>query len=100
MEFDPRNNVIKHCVQGMDMEEKGKFEKADSLYLQAWNEASTDFKKFTAAHFVARHQINVPAKLKWLETALQFALKINSESVKGAPPFLYLNLAKCFVNYI
>ena len=24
MEFNPNNNVIKLCVQGMDMEEKGK----------------------------------------------------------------------------
>lgn len=96
MEFNPNNNVVKLCIQGMDMEEKGKPEEAIRLFLQAWNEATVDFEKFTAAHFVARHQKNVPEKLKWLETALQLALKINDEAVKQAFPFLYLNIAECY----
>ena len=50
MEFNPSNNVIKLCVQGMDMEGKGKPEEASRLFLQAWNEATNDFEKFTAAH--------------------------------------------------
>jgi tetratricopeptide (TPR) repeat protein len=96
MEFNPNNNVIKLCVQGMDLEEKGKSEEASSLFLQAWNEATNDFEKFTAAYYVARHQQNVSDKLKWLETSLQSALKINNDSVKGAFPSLYLNIAKCY----
>src|SRR6185503_12859404 len=35
-------------------------------------------------------------KLKWLETALQFALKINDDAVKGAFPSLYSSIAKCY----
>src|SRR5205085_1824278 len=96
MEFNPSNNVIKLCVQGMDMEGKGKSDEASGLFLQAWNEATNDFEKFTAAYYVARHQKNVSDKLKWLETALQFALKINDDSVKAAFPNLYLNIAKCY----
>src|SRR5450432_3647085 len=96
MEFDPNNNIVILCVQAMDMEGKGKSEEAGRLFLQAWNEATTDFEKFTAAHFVARHQKNASDKLRWTETALQFALKINNESVEGAFPSLYLNLAKCY----
>jgi len=96
MEFNPNNNVVKLCVQGMDMEEKGKPEEASRLFLQAWNEATNDFEKFTAAYYVARHQKNVPHKLKWLETALQFALKINDDTVKGAFPSIYINIARCY----
>ncbi len=96
MEFNPNNNVVKLCVQGMDIEGKGKPEEASRLFLQAWNEATNDFEKFTAAYFVARHQKNVPDKLNWLETALQFALKINNDNVKGAFPSLYSNIAKCY----
>ena len=96
MEFSPSNNVIKLCVQGMDMEGKGKPEEASRLFLQAWNEATNDFEKFTAAHFVARHQENVSDKLKWHETALQFALRINDDAVKAAFPSLYSNIAKCY----
>ena len=43
-----------------------------------------------------RTRQNVPDKLKWLETALQFALKINNDSVSGAFPSLYSNIAKCY----
>ena len=96
MEFDPSNNVIKLCVQGMDMEGKGKPEEATRIFLQAWNEATNDFEKFTAAYYVARHQENVRDKLKWLETSLQFALKINDVNVNGAFASLYSNIAKCY----
>ncbi len=95
MEFSPFNNVVKLCLHGMDMEEKGKPEEALKLFLQGWNEATNDFEKFIAAHYVARHQKNVSDKLKWLETVLQFALKINNDSVKSAFPSLYSNIAKC-----
>src|SRR3977135_546855 len=95
MEFSPSNNVIKLCVQGMDMEANDNPDEASRLFLQAWNESTNDFEKFTAAYYVAQHQENVPDKLKWLETALQFALKISDESVKAAFPSLYSNIAKC-----
>jgi len=96
MEFNPNNNVVKLCLQGMGMEEKGNPEEASNLFLQAWNEASSDLEKFIAAHYVARHQNNVSEKLKWLETALWFALKINDDTVNSALPSLYLNIAKCY----
>ena len=96
MEFSPNNNIVKLCLQGMDMEEKGKPEEASRIFLQAWNESTNDFEKFIAAYFVARHQKNVSDKLKWFETALQLALKINDDSVKAAFPSLYSNIAKCY----
>ena len=96
VEFNPNNHIIKLCIQAMALEEKGQLEEASKLFLQAWNEATNDFEKYLAAHYVARHQKNVPDKLKWLETTLQFALKINNDAVKGALPSLYLNIAKCY----
>src|SRR6188508_1661968 len=96
MEFNPNNNVIKLCIEGMVIEEKGNLEEASRLFLQAWNEAKNHFEKFIAAYYVARHQKNTSDKLKWLETALQFALKVNNDSVKGAFPSLHLNIAKCY----
>lgn len=96
MEFSPNNHVIKLCIQGMNMEDRGKPEEAEKLFLQAWNEATDDFEKFTAAYYVARHQKNVADKLKWLETVLEFGLKINDDSVKSAFPSLYQNIAKCY----
>ncbi len=78
------------------MEGKGKPEEASRLFLLAWNEATNDFERFIAAHYVARHQANVSGKLKWLETALQFASRIDDDTVKGAFPSLYSNIAKCY----
>ncbi len=94
MEFNQNNTVIKLCLQGMDMEEKGKPEEAGMLFLEAWNEATDDFEKFISAYYVARHQKDISDKLTWLETALQFALKINNDTVKSAFPSLYSNIAK------
>src|ERR1043165_9592889 len=96
MDFNPNNKIVKLCVQGMHMEEEGKPDEASRLFLQAWNEATNDFEKFIAAHYVARHQKTVADKLKWLETALQFALIINDDTVKSAFPSLYSNIAKCY----
>ena len=96
MEYSPFNNIVKLCIQGMDMEEKTKPEEALKLFMQGWNEATNDFEKFLAAHYVARHQKAVSDNLKWLEIALHFALKINDDATQSALPSLYLNIAKCY----
>lgn len=96
MEFNPANPIVKLCLQAMDMEEKGKPEEAGRLFLEAWHKATGDFEKFTAAYYLARYQENASEKLKWYETALQFALKINDNTVHSALASLYLNIAKCY----
>lgn len=96
MEFNPNNAIVKLCLQGMSMEDQHKSEEATKLFLLAWDEATNEFEKFLAAYYVARHQKTVADKLKWLETGLQLALKINDEGVKAALPALYLNIGKCY----
>lgn len=96
MEFSPNNNVVRLCLQGMAMEEKGQPAEAIGLFMQAWNEATNDFEKFTAAHYVARHQQNIPDKLKWHKTGLELALSINDNTVRSALASLYMNIAKCY----
>lgn len=96
MEFNPSNPIVQLCLKAMALEEHGQAEEAAQLFLQAWNEANRDFEKFMAAHFVARYQHTVTERLKWLESALHFALKIGDDSVKSALPSLYLNIAACY----
>ncbi|MBG9377688.1 rRNA adenine methyltransferase [Panacibacter sp. DH6] len=96
MVFDPNNNVVKLCTSGMEMEGKGLSEEAGKCFLQAWNEATNDLEKFTAAHYVARHQNSVEEKLRWDEIALHVALQSNDQNAKSALPSLYLNIAKCY----
>ncbi|MFN8343712.1 MAG: NAD(+)--rifampin ADP-ribosyltransferase [Spirosomataceae bacterium] len=98
MEFNPTNTIVKLCLQGMGRDDQGKPEEARSLFLQAWNEATNDLEKFLSAYYVARHQADVSAKIKWLETALQFALKINNEAVSSVYPSLYSMIAECYKN--
>ena len=77
------------------MEEKGELEEASKLFLQAWSEARNDFERFLSAHFVARLQKNAAGKLKWLQTDLELAQKINDDAVRSAFSILYSNIAKC-----
>jgi len=94
MQFEPDNNIVKLCAQGMDLEGEGKNEEAAKVFRQAWELAVDDKEKFTAAHYIARHQKSVDDKLAWDEIALNLALNIKDDSVKGAYPSLYLNIAK------
>lgn len=56
MDFNPRNNVVRLCARGMNEETLGNMESAFQLYLEAWEKAISDFEKFTAAHYLGRHQ--------------------------------------------
>ena len=94
MIFDPENKIVKLCAKGMEME--GQPDEAKKLFTQAWEEASNDIEKLTAAHYIARHQSSVADKLRWDEVALQYASNVKEDSVKGIFPSLYLNIAKCY----
>lgn len=45
---------------------------------------------------MARHQNTIEEKLKWDTTALNFALKIEGNSIRSTLPSLYLNIGKCY----
>jgi rifampin ADP-ribosylating transferase len=96
MEFNPHNNVIKLCIQGMAMEENGNAVEALKLFLQAWNESTNDFEKFTAAYYVARSQTDAHDKLEWFKKTLELGLKINDVTVTSAFPSLYSRTAYCY----
>jgi tetratricopeptide (TPR) repeat protein len=96
MLFDPANNIVKLCAQGMALEGEGKPEEASIIFLKAWTEATSDIEKFTAAHYVARHQNSVEDKLIWDERALNIALNIKDKNIHSSLPSLYLNIAKCY----
>lgn len=96
MEFSPFNPVVKLCIQGMDMEAKGNTAEAMVFFRRSWDEATNDFEKFLAAHYLARQQKTAKEKLLWLETALQHALKVNDSAAQSALPSLYSAMANCY----
>lgn len=96
MEFSPKNPIVQLCIQGMNFEAANQQKETAAAFLRAWNEASNDFEKFLAAWYVARSQNNLADRLKWLQTALKLALKIDNEAVSAAFPPLYTSIAKCY----
>lgn len=90
MNFDPNNKIVQLCAKGMELVD----DEAKAVFTQAWNVSTSDFERFVAAHYLARHQNSIEDKLKWDKVALENALKSNDEA-KGAFPSLYLNIAKC-----
>lgn len=96
MEFSPFNPVVKLCLQGMALEDNKLSEAALKLFVQAWDEATNDQEKFLAAYYISRHQSTSEDRLKWLETALQCALKMNDDAVTSSFPALYTRIAECY----
>jgi len=94
--FDPNNNIVKLCAQGMEMEGLGQPGQASYLFHRAWHESMNDFERFIAAHYVARHQETVSEKLRWDQMSLQCALNIKDDTIGDALPSLYLNIARCY----
>lgn len=95
MEFSPKNAIVKLCLQGMAMVDKGNPEIGYDLFLQAWQEATEKFEKFIAAHCLARYQDKVIDKLDWLEASLQIALEMNDDTTRSALSALYSTIAEC-----
>lgn len=95
MKFSPNNEIVRLCIQGMGLEQGEQFEEARQLFLRAWNEATDDHERFLAAYHVSRVQEHVVDHLEWLETALEFAQKVDDVSVRAAFPLLYSGVAEC-----
>lgn len=82
------------CVEGMECEGRGLFDDASRLFLEAWNQSTTDFERCIAAHYVARHETDPHDRLMWNQVSLDHAKAIGDDRVRGFYPSLYLNLGK------
>ncbi|NLK96692.1 MAG: NAD(+)--rifampin ADP-ribosyltransferase [Epulopiscium sp.] len=96
IKFDPNNPIIKLCMTGMGLEERGNSDEALVIFQKAWQETRDDYERFITSYHLGRIQKSTIDRLKWMEMSLQYALKINDENVKSAYPTLYLNIAKCY----
>ncbi|KAA6461271.1 hypothetical protein DYQ86_13625 [Acidobacteria bacterium AB60] len=92
----PENPIIQLCVAGMEQESKGDFDAASNLFLAAWDQATDDYERCIAAHYVARHQANPEEALTWNQRSLALAQSLPDERVRGFFPSLYLNVGKAF----
>ena len=90
--MDTNNPVVKLCAQGMQAEGTGELAAAKTCFGQAWAEASDDWERCVAAHYVARHQDTPEATLHWNEESLRYADAVGGATVAGFYPSLYLNI--------
>ncbi|MBI1307441.1 MAG: NAD(+)--rifampin ADP-ribosyltransferase [Bacteroidetes bacterium] len=93
MEFSPANPIVQLCLKGMAMEDSDRSNEAKKIFQQAWEDATNDLEKYLAAYYLARHQTEVSDQIHWMKTAIQFALKVNTQTTQSALPTLYNNLA-------
>lgn len=96
MLFDPSNNIVNLCTQGMIFESKDELEQAHYIFQQAWDLAASDFERFTAAHYLARNQKDPLERLKWNMDALEYAKNIQHEEILTVYPSLYLNVGRSY----
>lgn len=96
MDIDSENPVVKYCGQGIEMELKGDTTKALELYMKAWEIKRTDYEACIAAHYIARLQTDYEKALLWNQESLNYAKKVNDESVYVFLPSLYLNIGKSY----
>jgi len=96
MAFDPHNIVIQLCARGMEKEGMLEQEEAKKIYDEAFQKAQTNFEKFIACHYIARHQQSPEEKLRWDKLALSYAISCFEKSMNENYSSLYLNIAKDF----
>jgi tetratricopeptide (TPR) repeat protein len=89
---DPNNPIVKLCAEGMEVESAGDLAKAKACFEQAWDQASDNWEKCVAAHYLARHQTTPEATLQWNEECLRRADAVGDDRVTGFYPSLYLNI--------
>ncbi len=96
VEFDPRNKIVKLCLQGMALELENKVEEASAIFNEALNIASNDFERYLASYYIANNKEETEDKLLWFEKVLKLAQSINDIAVSSALPRIYFEISKCY----
>lgn len=91
--MDLENAVLKLCQDGMRAEAEGRPDEARALFLEAWEKRGDDYEACVAAHYVARHQDDPAAVLRWNQEALRHATAAGDDRVAGFYPSLHVGVA-------
>jgi hypothetical protein len=98
MLYDSSNPVLQLCVTGIETEYSGDFKNAHALYTEAWRVAGNNLEWLTAAHYLARVQLDFEESLRWNLLAVEYADKAEGFEIASFYPSLYLNVAKSYEN--
>lgn len=94
--FSPANPVVKLCMMAMKSEAEGQIESAQKTVQEAIHVATNDFERFVTKYQYSRLMVSVDEKLRYLEEALEHALRVDDENVWRAYPTLYEKLAELY----
>lgn len=92
--MDENNPVVRLCAQGMAAEGRGEPAEAGRLFTLAWEQATGDYERCIAAHYVARQQKTPQERLTWNQRCLDLADLVGDESVAHFYPSLHVNLGR------
>ena len=81
--LDPSNPVVAAIGRGMHAEIIGDRQAALVAYTEAWDQATDDFERCIAAHYVPRAIEDAAEKLRWNEVALAHATAVGDDRVAG-----------------
>ena len=95
MNIDPANPVVALCAAGMAVE--GDAAAARLLFEQAWQARTDDYDASIAAHFLARHQPDAAARVRWNTIAAQHAEAVADGRTREFKSSVYLNLADSYL---
>lgn len=84
--------MVRLCVAGLRAEAAGQLDAARARFAEAWAGRRNALEACVAAHYLARHQDDPRAMLRWNEEALRRAEATSDPLVRGFYPSLYLNL--------
>jgi predicted enzyme related to lactoylglutathione lyase len=92
MAIDPTSPVVQLCILGMQAEARGRLDEARDTFAEAWSRCTNDLEASIAAHYLARHQDDPQATLRWNEEALRRADAVGDAQARDFYPSLYLNM--------
>ncbi len=78
--------MVRLCVAGMRAEAEGQLDVARARFAEAWASQRNDLEACIAAYYLARHQDNPRATLRWNEEALRRADATSERVVRGFYP--------------
>ncbi len=96
VEFDPRNEIVRLCLQGIALESENKVDESVQIFNRALGESKNDFDKYLASYYIARSKVCIEDKLAWYKKTLKLAQGIEDVAVSSALSRLYFEISNCY----
>lgn len=93
---DLNRHSVALCAAGTQTEFERRLDEAMRLYRRAWDEASDDYERCVAAHYIAHLESDSREQLRWNLLALEHAGLAEPRLVEPFLGSLYVNLGHSY----